>query len=68
MYQLPKCPWIEWSKSADVNHDDEEHGKALITFDPNTNQLRGDFVELIGGTDFYAADVKYLKREGKISL
>lgn len=40
--------------------------KALIAFDPEKNQFRGEFVDLNGGADFYAADVKSLKREGKI--
>ena len=42
--------------------------KALITFDPDTNQFRGEFVDLNGGADFYAVDVKSLQREGKVSL
>ena len=42
--------------------------KALIAFDPDTNQYLGEFVDLNGGADFYAADVKSLKREGKVSL
>ena len=42
--------------------------KALIAFDPDTNQFRGEFVDLNGGADFYAADVKSLQNEGKLSL
>ncbi len=42
--------------------------KALIAFDPETNLFRGEFIDLNGGADFYAADVKSLHREGKISL
>ena len=42
--------------------------KALIAFDPDTNQYLGEFVDLNGGADFYAADVKSLQREGKVSL
>ena len=42
--------------------------KALIAYDPDSNQFRGEFVEVNGGADFYAADVKSLKREGKVSL
>ena len=42
--------------------------KALIAFDPDTNQFRGEFVDLNGGADFYAVDVKSLQREGKVSL
>jgi predicted HicB family RNase H-like nuclease len=30
--------------------------------------VRGEFVGLNGGTDFYASDVKGLRREGDISL
>ena len=42
--------------------------KALIAFVPDTKQFRGEFVDLNGGADFYAADVESLKREGKVSL
>ena len=42
--------------------------KALIAFDPDTNLFRGEFIDLNGGADFYAADVKSLRREGEISL
>ena len=42
--------------------------KALIAFDPEANLFRGEFIDLNGGADFYAADVKALKREGETSL
>ena len=42
--------------------------KALIAFDPETNQFRGKFVDLNGGADFYAADIKSLEREGSTTL
>ena len=42
--------------------------KALIAFDPDTSQFRGEFVDLNGGADFYAANVESLQREGKASL
>ncbi len=42
--------------------------KAIIAFDPEINLFRGEFVDLNGGADFYAADVKSLRREGKLSL
>ena len=42
--------------------------KALIAFDPETNLFRGEFIDLNGGADFYAEDVKSLLREGKVSL
>lgn len=42
--------------------------KAVITFDPEIQMFRGEFLGLNGGADFYAKDVKGLLREGKISL
>ncbi len=41
---------------------------AVITYNPDINMLRGEFIGLAGGADFYASDVEGLKREGKISL
>lgn len=41
---------------------------AVIQYDPEIGLLRGEFVGLNGGADFYASDVAGLKREGKISL
>ena len=41
---------------------------AVISYDPELEMLRGEFVGLNGGADFYANDVEGLKREGKISL
>jgi predicted HicB family RNase H-like nuclease len=42
--------------------------QADITFDQSIQMFRGDFLGLSGGADFYAKDVKGLRREGKISL
>ncbi len=42
--------------------------RAVIQFDPEIKMLRGEFVGLNGGADFYANDVKGLEREGSISL
>ena len=42
--------------------------RAVISFDPEMQMFRGEFVGLNGGADFYAADVKGLKVEGKTSL
>lgn len=41
---------------------------AVIQFDPEINMLRGEFVGLNGGVDFYATDIADLEREGAISL
>ena len=42
--------------------------KALITYDPEIEMFRGEFVNLNGGADFYATNVEDLHKEGKISL
>ena len=42
--------------------------KAAITFDSETNFFRGEFIDLNGGVDFCAADVKTWRRAGQISL
>lgn len=42
--------------------------KAVINYDPEIEQFRGEFIGLNGGADFYAADIEGLKTEGSISL
>ena len=42
--------------------------KAVIAFDPETNLFRGEVIDINGGADFYATDVKSLHREGAVSL
>ena len=42
--------------------------KAMVSHDPETNQLRGEFIGLNGGADFYADSVPRLRREGARSL
>jgi predicted HicB family RNase H-like nuclease len=42
--------------------------KALVTFDPEIEMLRGEFLGLSGGADFYAAGVAELMDEGRQSL
>lgn len=42
--------------------------KAVIAYDPDINLFRGEFIELNGGADFYAADVDTLRQEGETSL
>jgi predicted HicB family RNase H-like nuclease len=42
--------------------------EAVISFDPDTELFRGEFIGLNGGADFYAADVAGLRHEGEISL
>ena len=42
--------------------------KAVIQYEPKTDVLRGEFVGLNGGADFYADNVADLHREGMASL
>lgn len=42
--------------------------KAVITYDPEIEMFRGEFVGLNGGADFYAQDLEGLRREGTESL
>ncbi|WP_374628468.1 hypothetical protein [Pannonibacter indicus] len=42
--------------------------KAVIAFDPELQMLRGEFVGLSGGADFYAESVHELMEEGRKSL
>lgn len=42
--------------------------KAVIQYDPESELFRGEFRDLNGSADFYAKDVKGLRKEGKISL
>ena len=42
--------------------------KAIIQYDPEIDMFRGEFVGLNGGADFYAKNIKSLKKEGRTSL
>lgn len=42
--------------------------QAVISYDPEIQMFRGEFLGLNGGADFYAKDVDGLRREGKVSL
>ena len=42
--------------------------KASVSFDPELGMLRGEFLGLAGGADFYAANVEQLYAEGATSL
>jgi predicted HicB family RNase H-like nuclease len=42
--------------------------KAVISFDPELGMLRGEFLGLSGGADFYAESVEGLQVEGRKSL
>jgi predicted HicB family RNase H-like nuclease len=41
---------------------------AIIGYDPEIDMLRGEFVSLNGGADFYAKNIDDLRREGEASL
>ncbi len=42
--------------------------KAVVSFDPDIKMMRGSFVGLSGGADFYAETVDRLFEEGRQSL
>ena len=42
--------------------------KAIINYDPDIDMFRGEFIGLNGGADFYASDIKGLRKEGAASL
>lgn len=42
--------------------------QAVISYDPDIEMFRGEFVGLDGGADFYSDSVEGLRREGEISL
>lgn len=50
------------------NTMDIEGHRAVVSYDPDIGMLRGEFVGLSGGADFYAENVKDLEREGRLSL
>lgn len=41
-----------------------DNHRAVISYDPDTDMLRGEFLGLNGGADFYASDIPTLKVEG----
>lgn len=41
---------------------------AVISYDPEINMFRGEFVGINGGADFYASTVEDLRKEGETSL
>jgi len=42
--------------------------KAVVSYDPEIEMFRGEFIDLNGGADFYARDIEGLKQEGATSL
>ena len=42
--------------------------EAVISYDPDIQMFRGEFVGLNGGADFYADSIKKLRKEGETSL
>lgn len=42
--------------------------QAVISYDPEVEMFRGEFVGLNGGADFYASNLTGLRHQGKISL
>jgi predicted HicB family RNase H-like nuclease len=42
--------------------------EAVISFDPEIQMFRGEFIGLNGGADFYADSIENLRKEGETSL
>lgn len=42
--------------------------QAVISYDPDIELFRGEFLHLNGGADFYADSLEGLRQEGEISL
>lgn len=42
--------------------------EAVISYDPDIQMFRGEFVGLNGGADFYADSIRKLRKEGETSL
>ena len=51
-----------------LNQIEVQGHKAIVSFDPDIGLLRGEFVGLNGGADFYADSVEQLLREAEHSL
>ena len=51
-----------------MNNMDINGYQAIISYDPEINMFRGEFIGLNGGADFYATSVNDLRKEGEISL
>lgn len=41
---------------------------AVISYDPEIDMFRGEFIGINGGADFYASTVQDLRKEGEFSL
>jgi predicted HicB family RNase H-like nuclease len=41
---------------------------AIIQYDSEIDMFRGEFIGLNGGADFYASNIKNLKKEGRNSI
>lgn len=41
--------------------------KAVVIYDPETDQFRGEFIALAGGADFYGTTIDEVKNKGRKS-
>jgi predicted HicB family RNase H-like nuclease len=57
----------EWNSAMNNVIDILGH-KAVVSLDPEIGLLRGEFLGLNGGADFYGASIESLREEGAISL
>jgi predicted HicB family RNase H-like nuclease len=42
--------------------------RATVSFDEDSGKIRGEFIGLSGGADFYAETIETLAAEGRVSL
>ncbi len=42
--------------------------RAVVSYDPDIDMFRGEFLGLAGGADFYASTTAKLRKEGRASL
>ncbi|CAE6837074.1 hypothetical protein R75461_06836 [Paraburkholderia nemoris] len=55
-------------RSQTINILTIDNHRAVISYDPDTDMLRGEFLGLSGSAEFYASDIPTLKAEGSRSL
>jgi predicted HicB family RNase H-like nuclease len=61
---MARGPWSETVR----NVIEIDGHNAVVSFNPDIGMIRGEFLGLSGGADFYAESVKTLETEGRKSL
>ena len=58
----------KWSEAVKNVMTFDGNYQAVISYDPEIDMFRGEFIGLNGGADFYAKDADTLRDEGRKSL